>query len=94
LYNKKINVAAPTTTESKIENNTQQQDDPSTHITPRKPIIDTNYKLSQLDRDAATFVRMSYDDTKVVEICDNFLKAKHLRPNAKEKFILDEVISF
>jgi hypothetical protein len=34
------------------------------------------------------------DDAKAVEIGDNFLKAKHLRPNAKEKFILDEVISF
>jgi hypothetical protein len=56
--------------------------------------MDTDYKLSQLDGDAATLVQMSYNDAKFVEIGGNVLTAKQLRPNAKEKFILNEVILF
>jgi len=56
--------------------------------------MDTDYKLSQLDGDAATLVQMSYNDAKLIEIGGNVLTAKQLRPNAKEKFILDEVILF
>jgi hypothetical protein len=52
--------------------------------------MDTDYKLSQLDGDAATLVQMSYNDAKLVQIGGNVLTAK----NAKEKFILDEVILF
>ena len=56
--------------------------------------MDTDYKLSQLDGYAATLVQMSYNDAKLIEIGGNVLTAKQLRPNAKEKFILDEVILF
>lgn len=84
-----------------MENNTQQQQDspstqhlgePSTDITPRKPIVDNDYLSTQIDKDAAAFVIMSYDDTKVVQIGDHVLTAKQLRPNVTEGFILDEVI--
>jgi hypothetical protein len=36
----------------------------------------------------------SYDDTKVVHIGYNVLTSEQLRPNVKEGFILDEVLSF
>jgi len=38
--------------------------------------MDTDYKLSQLDGDAATLVQMSYNDAKLVEIGGNILTAK------------------
>jgi hypothetical protein len=38
--------------------------------------MDTDYKLSQLDGDAATLVQMSYNDAKLVEIGGNVLTAK------------------
>ena len=56
--------------------------------------MDTDYKLSQLNGDAVTLVQMSYNDANLVEIGGNILTAKQLRPNAKQKFILDEVILF
>jgi hypothetical protein len=45
----KIYVAAPTAIESKMEKNAQQQDAPSTYITPSKPIIDTEYCVNSIE---------------------------------------------
>ena len=70
---------------------TQHQDDASTHITPRKPIVDNDYKVSPIDTEVRSFVVMSYGHAKVVQIGDHVLTAKLLRPNFIDGFIVDEV---
>ena len=95
----RINAEAHTGIKVKMEKNTQQQNNPSTqhqgdastHITPRKPIVDNDYKVSPIDTEAGCFVVMSYDHAKVVQIGDHVLTAKQLRPNFTDGFIVDEI---
>lgn len=73
----------------------QQQGNPQSQIKPRKPIIDNDYHLGQIDQDAAFFIQNSYDHAKVVDIDGHVLTARQLRPNVTDDaFIFDEVISF
>ena len=68
----------------------QHQGDTSTHITPRKPIIENDYKVSPIDTEVGSFVVMSYDHAKVVQIGDHVLTAKQLCPYVIDGFILDK----
>ena len=68
--------------------------DPSPHIPPRKHIIDEDYDLTQNVFDAAAFVRLSYQDTDVLQIGNMTATTKQLCANVTNGFISDEVLSF
>ena len=73
---------------------TEHHGDRSSHIQPREPIIDKDYKLNEDDHDATAFIQMSYEDTEVVKIGNMVVRAKQLLGNVKNEFIGDEVLSF
>ncbi|CAD6333605.1 unnamed protein product [Miscanthus lutarioriparius] len=97
----RINAEAHTGTKVKMKKNTQQQnnpstqhqDDASTHITPRKPIVDNDYKVSPIDTEVGCFVLMSYDHAKVVQIGDHVLtnNKQAYASNFTDGFIVDEI---
>ena len=66
----------------------------SSHIPPRKPIIDQDYELTQDDYDAAAFVQLSYQDADLVAIGEYQLGAKQMCGNVSDRYISDEVLSF
>ena len=58
---------------------------------PRKPIFDDDYHLTDEDKEAAIFIRDSYDLAEVVVIANQVLTPHILRPNVSQGFYVDAV---
>jgi hypothetical protein len=75
--------------------NMEQQADPNTmHIKPREPVIDDDFDISSIDREAAMFVVRSYEKAWVVDIDGIMINAGQLLRNVLEKYITEEVTFF
>jgi hypothetical protein len=60
----------------------------------REPIINNDFNIGPVDREAAKSLVQSYEDAVVVDIDDHSLKAGELVGNISEQFIFGEVIFF
>jgi hypothetical protein len=75
--------------------NMEQQVDPNTmHIKPRESIIDDDFDISSIDREAAIFVVRSYEKAWVVDVDGIMINAGQLLRNVSEKYITEEVTFF
>ncbi|RLM61691.1 hypothetical protein C2845_PM14G06800 [Panicum miliaceum] len=71
--------------------NLQNEATPKPHMTPQRPIFDTDYMLTDEDISVACFLRTSYDDAEIVQVGQFGLTVHMLRPNVTKGFIYDEV---
>jgi hypothetical protein len=72
----------------------QHSDPPKTRIKRREPIIDSDYNIGPVDREATKFLVQSYEDAVVVYIDDHSLQARELLQNVSQQSIFGEVIFF
>jgi hypothetical protein len=72
----------------------QHGNPPKMGLKRREPIVDNDFNIGPVDREAAKFLVQSYEDVVVVDIDDHSLKAGKLVRNVSEQFIFGEVIFF
>jgi hypothetical protein len=72
----------------------QHGNPPKMGLKRREPIIDNDFNIGPVDREAAKFLVQSYEDDVVVDIDNHSLKVGELVGNVSEQLIFGEVIFF
>lgn len=76
-----------------LETETMAQPSPDHNITPRNPIFNNDLTFTPEDPEVAYFITKSYEDAKVVQVGEEELLIRQLRPHFTRQFIHDSVIT-